>query len=339
MKLIWRTGIGLALAAAMGMLAAPAQSPALLQPRQAQDELRSWGDGAMAGVMRAWQEDFSRAHPEVRFRDTLLGSGTGMAGIITGVSQLSVMGRQATANEVMGFEWVFRYKPRGFEVLTGSMATPEASPALVVFVHRSNPLSQLSFEQLRRLLGCCQGEGKIERWGQLGLSGAWKDKIIHAYLYDNETGTGLFLQQALLGSADKWDWERVREFRDIRSSERVVNSAEAQIMAAFARDPYGIAIATLHDAGNDARPVALSERQAGPYFLPTAASVTSRDYPLARAVLLYVNAPPDKPLEPLTAEFLRFVLSPEGQAIAARAGTFLPLPDFIAEKEREELSH
>lgn len=293
----------------------------------------------MAGVMRAWQQAFRREHPEVRYRDTLLGSGTGMAGIITGVSQFAVMGRRATANEVMGFEWVYRYKPKGFEVLTGSLDTPEASPALVVFVHRSNPLHELTFEQLRRMLGCCREEEKIQRWGQLGLSGAWKDRIVHAYLYNNETGTGLFLQQTLLGSEDKWDWERVREFRDIQRNGRVVESADAQIMAAFARDPYGIAISTLRYADSDSRPVALSDRQAGPFYLPTAANVVSRNYPLARAVFIYVNAPPGKPFDPLAAEFLRFVLSPAGQAIAARAGKFLPLPVSIAKSEREELSH
>src|SRR5216684_8820280 len=72
--------------------------------------IRVWGNDRMDTLMKYWQEGFKKHHPGVQFENKLIGTGTGMAGLYTGVADLSSMGRDATASEVMAFEWVFKYK-------------------------------------------------------------------------------------------------------------------------------------------------------------------------------------------------------------------------------------
>ena len=308
------------------------------RPRpHAQTTLRAWGDDSMRDVLARWQSAFRVRHPEARFEDTLLGSGSGMAGIITGKAEFAVMGRPASANEVMGFEWVHRYKPRGIAVLTGSLDQAGASPALVVFVHRTNPVRRLTLEQLARMFGCCGQGSRITKWGQLGAGGAWRGRTIRAYLYNNETGSGDFVEKALLGNGDKWDWTRVKEFGDFRRPSSIEQMDE-RIMTAFARDPYGIAISTLHYAGPDARAVAIARTANGPFVSPDRSTVECGTYPLTRRIYIYVDAPPGKAMNPLVRAFLAYVLDPAEQAQAAAQGRFLPLPESLAQSEMQELS-
>lgn len=302
-----------------------------------QTVLRAWGDHAMHNVMLAWESKFRAEHPHIRFQNTLLGSGSGMAGIITGTAEFAIMGRPASANEIMGFEWVHRYKPREISVLTGSVDRAEGSPALVVFVHRANPVHQLTLQQLRRALGCCEKSTKIATWGGLGAEGAWRSRPIHAYLYNSETGTGSFLQKAILGNGDKWDWSCVHEYGDFHSPTSIAKMDFA-IMSAFARDPDAIAISTLRYAGPDAIPVAIAQQDEGPFIIPNERTIRSREYQLARTIYIYVDAAPTKPINPLVREFLLFVLHPQSQRLADRSGSFLALPESLTASEARELT-
>src|SRR5260370_39790466 len=103
----------------------------------------------MRSTMTAWERAFRIYHPEITFQDTLLGTATSMAGIITSTSDLSLMGRPATVNEVIGFEWVFRVKPLGIQVMNGGLLAEGKTPALAVFVSRRNPVPQLNRAQRR----------------------------------------------------------------------------------------------------------------------------------------------------------------------------------------------
>src|SRR5215472_1977552 len=98
--------------------------------------IRVWGDDQAETVMKYWREGFGRRHPEAAVEARLLGTGSAMAGLYTGMADLTLMGRPATAKEIMAFEWVFRYKPLGLAVMTGSFDRPAKSFALAVFVHQ-----------------------------------------------------------------------------------------------------------------------------------------------------------------------------------------------------------
>jgi phosphate transport system substrate-binding protein len=272
----------------------------------------------MRDILNAWQQAFHRHHPKITFEPTLYGSGTGMAGIITGTSDLALMGRPVTPNEVIGFEWVFRYKPLQIQVLTGSLAQPDHSPALAVFVSTQNPLRGLSMQQLATLLGCPGQKSTPTTWAAAGVEGPWSARPVHAFLPDEESGTGAFLQQTLLGAGpeapDRWNWNVVHEFRDTPEA-----TASEQILQALRQDPNALAVATLAHPVSGTRVLPING------IAPTRDTLIAASYPLTRGVYIDINRKPGTPIAPRLAEFLRFILSPEGQRIAATEGGFLPL--------------
>jgi len=83
------------------------------------------------------------------------------------------------------------------------------------------------------------------------------------------------------------------------------------------------------------KPIALAETDGGPYVMPGKSSFQDRSYPLARNIYIYLNRAPGHALDPKLHEFLRYVLSREGQEILARDGNYLPL---TAQVVREQLA-
>lgn len=309
----------------------PAYSPATLEA----GVIRSWGDTAMLSTMTAWEQAFRKYHPEITFEDTLLGTATSMAGIITSTSDLSLMGRPATVNEIIGFEWVFRVKPLGIQVMNSGLKGEGKSPALTVFVSRENPIQQISVAQLAVVLGCPANPKEPVTWGVAGAEGAWRDKRMHAYLYDHQTGTGAFLQQAVQGPKDCWNWDIVREFEDKVRADGSTYPAGQQIIDALKRDPDGLAISTLGYTSPEIKALPLADSGAVVPLTPEA--VTAGVYPLARGAYIYTNRAKDKPVDPKIAEFLRFVLSAEGQALVQGQGDYLPLNAAVAAVQLKKL--
>jgi phosphate transport system substrate-binding protein len=308
------------------LTAAVAFLPLTAFPLDLSGTLRMWGDSYMQTVVSAWQKGFQKHYPDVMFETKLAGTGTGMAGLYTGVADLAFMGRAATPKEIMAFEWVHKYKPLGIEILTGSLDAPGKSPALVVFVHKDNPLARLTLDQLAAVFGCehRRGSGPVQSWGALGLTGEWAEQPIHIYMPDAETGTASFFGWKVLGANPKWNWARTEEFKD-ESGKRILD--------ALASDRYGIGFSNLRASNTRVKPVALAARSGVAYFEATPANLIKREYPLARTVSVYINRPREQAIEPRVKEFLRYVLSREGQQAAAQDGDFLPLnPDAIREQ-------
>jgi phosphate transport system substrate-binding protein len=293
--------------------------------------VRSWGNDAMRPTLVAWEQAFRKYHPEITFDDKLYGSDTGMAGIITGVSDLALMGRPVAANEVIGFEWVHRTKPLGIQVLTGGLGGDRKTASLGVYVSQSNPLHSISMAQLKTILACPEDDTAAVTWSLAGPAGAWASRPIHAYLFDNQTGTGAFLQSTVEGTRDCWNWSIVREFSDKPQGQ----TASQQIVAALQRDPDGLAIANLGSKVSGIKLVAISGD--GAPVGPDAASLVNASYPLTRAVFIYIRRDKDKPVDPRVKEFLTFVLSREGQSVAAKVHDYLPISAERAKQQQQKL--
>ncbi len=307
------------------------------RPRQqVSGVLRSWGNGHMAGLMKNWEEGFHRYQPGVYFTDNLKGTASAPFGLFENVADLALMGREIFTYEYYGIYRRSLMVPVEIAVATGSFDVPHKSFALTVFVHRDNPLGRLTLKQLDGIYGAqrtggwrglnwnkaaARGpEGDIRTWGQLGLTGVWADKPIHLYgppgVYP---GGQTYFQARVMGGADTWA-EGVREFADRK-----------QMMTALGQDPLGIAYTGMCYRTPQTKPLALAEDAAGPYIAPTKANVASRVYPLSR--LVYLCFAPDQPsgepadprVDPKVREFLRYILSRQGQADVAREGDYLPL--------------
>src|SRR5260370_38364606 len=107
----------------------------------------------------------------------------------------------------------------------------------------------------------------------------------------------------------------------------------------LAKNRYGIAWTVLPQAKEIAgiKPIALAPREGGAYVAPSRESFRDRSYPLVRSIYIFLNRAPGKPLEPKLKEFLRFVLSREGQKLVAKNGSYLPLPAALVREELKKL--
>ncbi len=297
--------------------------------------LRIWGDTYMSSVVQVWEEHFHRFHPDVVFENRLMGTDTAMPGLYGGIADLSLFGRESNATENDGFLHSMQYKPLQLRLMAGSMDAPGKSYAPVLFVHEGNPLARLTLEQADALFGCGQpGEGAPARtWGDLGLGGEWKDKPIHLYTFDMESGTGIFLLRKLQGGSKKMNWEILREFSDGRHADGTAYDAGEQTMNALKNDPYGLAVSGLQYADGNVKPLALAARPGTPYVYASRETVVDGTYSLARMTYAFVNQTPGMPVLPQVKEFLRFVYSDEGQKLVMDSNGFLPLTKNEAAKQ------
>ena len=303
----------------------------------ATDVLRVAGNPEMTSLVARWAAGFQKEHPGVRVEPHLTGSDTGMAALYTGKADVTLLGRAPTPSEIQAFEWIFRYKPAQVEVMTGSLDHAGKSPALVLFVHRDNPLTLLTLAQLDAIFGTEHrlAPADIRTWGQLGLTGEWADKSIRLYAPDAMSGTGRFLRHVVLNDSRMMNWAQLAEFNDTAVPLERTHDAGRQILAALAQDRYGLAVASLDSASVQVRavPLAVGER----LIAANRDTVAFREYPLARAVIACYNRKPGSPADPLVREFLRYVLSPAGQQTVVGDNSYLPLTAALAAEQARKL--
>ena len=289
----------------------------------------------MSSIVLAWEERFHRYHPEVQFETRLMGTDTGMPALYTGIADIALFGRESNQTENDGFLHTLQYKPLELRLMTGSLDASGESYALVPFVNKDNPLEKLTLTQVDSIFGCGQpGQSAPSRtWGDLGLGGEWKDKPIHIYTFDTESGTGLFLQHKLQDESRKMNWAVIREFPDARHTDGTSYEAGEQTMDALLRDRYGLAVSSLRYANSNVKAVALATANNSAYVHASRETLIDGTYPLTRMTYAFVNQPPDQPVLPLVKEFLRFVYSEEGQGLIEESHGFLPLTKEDASKQ------
>jgi phosphate transport system substrate-binding protein len=328
--------------------------------REVVGPIRSIG-GTLGGQYKRWQDAFHRYHPGVRFMDNLSSSESSIAGLYTGAADLGPSGHDAELMDLLPFTENFGYYPTEITVASGAFDPGKkgGSGSLVIFVHRDNPITRLTMKELDGIFGAERSGGlegivfsprfarsakeDIRTWDQLGLGGEWAGKPIQTYGY-TFTGMKWFFQMKVFHGGQKWN-PNYREYVETESF--MVDRAHpdgkrltiAQMLTDLSHDRYGIAYCPLHYAKEypDVKPLALAAEDGGPYFEPTRESFQSRAYPLTRSVFIYVNRVPRQPLHPTLREFLRFVLSREGQDDVAAYGRYLPLPAAVARAELKKL--
>jgi phosphate transport system substrate-binding protein len=311
--------------------------------------LRSCGNPQMAALLKRWQAGFKRLQPDVQFADDLKSSASALYGLDMRTADLALMGRPISPYERYGVyerSWVY---PAVIEVATGSATALHKSPAYAVFVNKDNPLAKLSVRELDGVFGAERAGGwnaltwdtsvartakdNLRTWGQLGLTGEWADKPIHPY---GQAGLGAgaitYFQARVFGGAETWN-EGLREYAD-----------REKMLADLARDPLGIAYAPAAYANAGVKIIALGETKAGPFVALSAASVADRSYPLHRPV--YVSYTMDDRNTDLTPtlgdprvkEFIRYILSRQGQQDVAGEGSYLPLPATVSQAQLAKLN-
>ena len=148
-----------------------------------------------------------------------------------------------------------------------------------------------------------------------------------------------------MNNGDKWN-PNFREFVETGSKMIADEDRPAQRLGLvhmlrdeLANDRYGIAWTVMPQAKGIAgvKAIALAPRKGGNYVFPTRETFQDRTYPLVRSIHIFLDRTPGRPLDPKLREFLRFVLSREGQEIVALDGGYLPLTAAVALEQMRKL--
>ncbi|MBV7317566.1 PstS family phosphate ABC transporter substrate-binding protein [Shewanella sp. NIFS-20-20] len=277
--------------------------------------LSSVGSDTLANMMTLWAEEFKHIYPNVNIQIQAAGSSTAPPALTEGTAQFGPMSRKMKPNEVEAFEKHYGYPPTAIRV---------AIDALAVFVHKDNPIKGLSIEQLDGIFSTTHkcGDTNITRWGQVGLSGDWADKDIQLYGRNSVSGTyGYFKKKALC----KGDFKA--NVNEQPGSASVVQSV-SQSLNAIGYSGIGYKTAGV-------KAVALSKKGDN-YIAATAENAANGSYPLSRYLYVYVNKAPNQPLSPMDREFIRFMLSKQGQTIVEKDG-YVPVPQSVVSKDLSAL--
>jgi phosphate transport system substrate-binding protein len=279
--------------------------------------LSSVGSDTLNNLMTHWAETFSRFYPNAKVQIEGKGSSTAPPALIVGTAQLGPMSREMKGTEIDQFEKKFGYKPTPIRT---------SVDALAVFVNKDNPIKCLSMSQVDALFSKSRragGKEDVTTWGQLGLTGEWASKPISLYGRNSASGTYGFFKEHVMKNGDYKD--TVKE-----------QPGSASVVQGVTEDKYAIGYSGIGYKTSGVKALALAEKEAGPYSSGSYDDVVSGKYPLARFLYVYVNRAPGKPLDPLVREFLKLVLSREGQEVVVKDG-YLPLTAAIAGEERKKI--
>jgi phosphate transport system substrate-binding protein len=278
--------------------------------------IKSVGSDTMNNLMTLWAEGFRQFYPAVLIEIEGKGSSTAPPALIQGQSSFGPMSREMKAREVNDFQRKYGYKPTKLRT---------AVDMLAVYVHRNNPIAKkgLTMEELDGIFSQTRktGHANVKTWGELGLGGEWKNKPINTYGRNEASGTYGYFKENVLREGD---------YKDTVAS----LGGSSAVIQAVGKDEAGIGYSGMGYKSANVKIVPLAPRGSKQY-IPAKPSKLDK-YPLARFLYLYVNHRPNSRLEPLRAEFLKYIFSEEGQATVIQDG-YIPVGFELAQNDMAQV--
>jgi len=279
--------------------------------------LNSIGSDTLNNLMTLWAEGFRKQYPNVKIQIEGKGSSTAPPALIEGTAQLGPMSRTMKNTEIDAFERRFKYKPT---------AIPVAIDALAVYVNKDNPVQGLTMGQIDAIFSKSRRWGNkenIQLWNQAGLDGELGGNPISIYGRNSASGTYGFFKEHALKNGDFKD--EVKE-----------QPGSASVVQSVSEDQAGIGYSGIGYMTSNVRVIPLAEKDGMPFKEATQQNADSGAYPLWRHLYLYVNKAPNKPIDPIVKEFIKFIYSKEGQTVVVKDG-FFPLRADTIGKELTKL--
>jgi len=265
--------------------------------------LKSIGSDSMNNLMTLWAEGFLAMYPNVQIEIEGKGSSTAPAALIAGTAQFGPMSREMKGGEIDAFEKRYGYKP----TLLGT-----GVDVLAVYANKDNPIKGLTLQQVDAIFSSTRRGGapsEIRTWGQAGLTGEWANLPISLYGRNAASGTyGFFKDNALFGGDYK------NEVKEQPGSSSVVQGT--------ASEKAGIGYSGIGYRTADVRPIPLARAAGEPFYEAIAENAYNGNYPLARLLFVYVNYQPGSQIDPVRAEFIKYIFSKQGQQDVIKDGYF-----------------
>ncbi len=305
--------LALSVAVATAAIALDQSLPAYRPVSTLAGHIKSVGSDTLGHEVALWASGFEKLYPDVKIDVESKGSATAPAALLDGVSQFGPMSRPMTAEETSAFEAKYGYKVSRFRV---------AVDALAVYVNKDNPIPCLTLPQVSGIFAStikAPGGANIRTWGELGLTGDWAKQPISLYSRNTISGTYEYFRETALYGGDYKP-----EVKLLPGSEAVVQSV--------AGDKFGIGYSGIGYKTDGVRAVPLASYYGGTCYEASADTALASKYPIARYLYVYFNKKPDQPLDALRAEFIKYILSRDGQELTEKGG-FYPISDEIRESE------
>lgn len=286
-------------------------------------EISIIGYNDMHGILSALNALFIKAHPGFSFSLVLKGTRTAPPALAQGKSAFAPMGAEFSDAELAAYENIVGAKPMAIRVAHDSLSPRALSAPLALYANHDNPIGHLSIEEAARAFTARTSGDEITHWGQLGLTGEWAQRPIHLCGLSATTALGIFMQK--------------HKFNGLPYKEGFAGFPQSvDAVKCVGADPLALGFAALNRARPDVKVLAVSDHPGAPALHGSREDIVSGRYPLDRYLYIFVRRVPGQPLDAFVREYLRLVLSYEGQqAIAAEALGYLPLN---ADELDEELS-
>ncbi len=275
------------------LVAVLAMSGCSRQSQQA-NSIQIKGSDTMVNLGQAWAEAFMQANPKVSVAVTGGGSGTGIAALLSKTCDIAELSRELKPEEIA------MAKEKGFEPKQITVAMD----GLAVVVHPANPVSQLTMDQLAAIFS-----GAVTNWQEVGGT----NLSIVVLSREVNSGTHVYFKEHVLRGSNKDSQAEFAANALMLSSSQAIADEVAQNTGAIGY--YGMGYISAKE-----KALAIAKDANSPFVRPTIENVIDKTYPISRPLLMVTRG---QPLG-LVAEFLNFVLGPEGQKIVAKID-FVPV--------------
>lgn len=279
--------------------------------------LSSVGSDTLANLMTMWAEAYKKEYPAVNIQIQAAGSSTAPPALTEGTATIGPMSRKMKDGEVSAFEQKYGYKPT---------AIPVAVDALAVFVHKDNPIKGLTLQQVDAIFSAtrlCGAKADARTWADVGVTGDLAGKSIQLFGRNSVSGTYGYFKEVSLCKGD---------FKPNVNEQ----PGSASVVSSISSSLNGIGYSGIGYKTSSVRTVPLAKKEGDAFIEDNEANALNGTYPLARFLYVYVNKAPNKPLNPLEAEFVKLILSKQGQEVVTKDG-YIPLPAKVVSKALADL--
>ncbi len=305
-------------------------------------------DGALGDF---WQQGFAKFQPGIRLSFYLPTSAVAFAALYYDQADL-VMGHKLGFYDLLAYERMKSFQPVEITAVTGSYDVAGWENSIVILVKEACPLTSITLEQLDGVFGAAREGGwagtnfrpdlargpekNIRTWGQLGVKGEWANQPINVYGFNLRYNTATDFADKVLGASDKWN-ENIHAYGHIVQPDGTRYIQADQITDNLAKDRFGIAFNRYRGERPKVKRLAIAPKGGGAPVAHTIENIQSRRYPLFNEAYFYTSVKPGVKMDPLVKEFLRYILSREGQEAVPRDGKYLPLTAGVVREQIKKL--
>lgn len=259
--------------------------------------IQNIGSDTMVNLAQAWSEEYDKTDSSVSVEVSGGGSGIGVAALLNKTADIANCSRRMEPEEIEKAKKVGE-DPKEFMV---------GFDALSIYVHKNNPLNEVSMEELGEIY---KEGGKITKWSELGVKvpEGQDDKIIRVSRQNN-SGTYAYFREAVVGKKN-----------DFRSGSLDMNGSK-DVVELVSKTPGAIGYSGMGYATANVKVVKVSKKKGEPSVAPSIASTLDKSYPIARPMFMYTPGEP----APHIKKYIEWVMSEPGQKIVEATG-YVPLP-------------